>query len=85
MVTSQPIKKTPTVSLFATVKCPINSGAGVNVIDMHTFNHMENIHISPTTKKIYGYISTEPLPVIGTFEANIKSEVISKAKVTQLC
>lgn len=84
-MTSRPIKKTATVSLFTTVKCLINSGAGVNVIDMHTFNQMENIYISPTTKKIYGYIPNEPLPVIGTFEANIKSEVISKAKVTQLC
>ena len=68
-----------------TVKCLIDSGAGVNVIDTYTFNQMENIHISPTLKKIYGYRSSEPLPVVGTFEANIKSGVTNKFKVAQFC
>ena len=58
---------------------------GVNVIDTYTFNQMENIHISPTLKKIYGYRSSEPLPVVGTFEANIKSGVTNKFKVAQFC
>ena len=68
-----------------TVKCLIDSGAGVNVIDTYTFNQMENVHISPTSKKIYGYRSTEPLPVVGTFEASIKSGVTNKFKITQFC
>ena len=61
-----------------TVNCLIDSGAGVNVIDTYTFNQMENIHILPTLKKIHGYRSSEPLPVVGTFEANIKSGVTNK-------
>lgn len=64
------------------MKCLIDSGAGVNVIDTHTFNQMEKIHISSTSRKFYVYISTKPLPVVGTFEANIKSKVTSKFKVT---
>ena len=43
----------------------------MDVIDTYTLNPMENIHIS-TSKKMYGNRSTKPLPVIGTFEANIK-------------
>ena len=61
------------------VKCLIDSGAGVNVIDTCSFNQLEDIHITPTSKKIYGYRSSEPLPaVIGTFEAEIMSGVTSK-------
>ena len=68
-----------------TLKCLIGSGAGVNVVDTYTFNQMENIHISPTLKKIYGYRSFDPLPVVGTFEANIKSGVTNQFKVAQFC
>ena len=49
-----------------TVKCLIVSGAGVNVIDACSFNQLENVPISPTSKRIYGYRPTEPLPVIGS-------------------
>ena len=68
-----------------TVKCLIDSEAGVNVVDTYTFNQMENVHISPTSKKIYGCRSTEPLPVVGSFEANIKPWVTNKFKITQFC
>ena len=68
-----------------TVKCLIDSEAGVNVVDTYTFNQMENVHISPTSKKIYGCRSTEPLPVVGSFEANIKPGVTNKFKITQFC
>jgi len=67
------------------VKCLIDSGAGVNVINTCSFNQLENIHITPTSKRIYGYRSSEPLPVIGKFEAEIMSGVTSKSTVTQFC
>ena len=67
------------------VKCLIDSGAGVNVIDTCSFNQLESIPITPTSKRIYGYRSSEPLPVIGKFEAEIKSGVTSKSTVTQFC
>ena len=65
--------------------CLIDSGAGVNVIDTCSFNQLKNIHIQPTSKRIYGYRSTKPLPVVGKFEAEIKSRVTSKSTVTQFC
>ena len=68
-----------------TVKCLIDSGAVVNVIDTCSFNQLEDISISPTSKRIYGYRSTEPLPVVGKFEAEVKSSVTGKSKVTQFC
>ena len=68
-----------------TVKCLIESGAGVNVIDSRSFNQLENVHLLPTSKKSYGYRSTEPLPVVGNFEAEVKSSVTGKSKVTQFC
>ena len=37
-----------------TVKCLIDSGAGVNVIDTCSFNQLKNIDITPTSKRIYG-------------------------------
>jgi len=44
---------------------------------------LENMHIQPTSKRIYGYRSTKPLPLVGKFEAEIKSRVTSKLTVTQ--
>ena len=43
------------------------------------------MHIQPTSKRIYGYRSTKPLPVVGKFEAEIKPRVTSKSTVTQFC
>ena len=68
-----------------TVTCLIDSGAGVNVIDTSSFNQLKNMHIQPTSKKIYGYRSSKPLPVVGKFEAEVKSSVTSKSTVTQFC
>ena len=68
-----------------TVTCLIDSGAGVNVIDTSSFNQLKNMHIQPTSKRIYGYRSTKPLPVVGKFEAEIKSSVTSKSTVMQFC
>ena len=58
-----------------TVKFLIDSGAGMNVIGSCSFNQLENVHLLPTSKKIYGYRSTEPLPVVGKFEAEVKSSM----------
>ena len=68
-----------------TVTCLIDSGTGVNVIDTCFFNRLKNMHIQPTSKRIYGYRSAKPLPVVGKFEAEIKSSVTSKSTVTQFC
>jgi len=62
-----------------------DSGAGVNAIDTCSFNQLENIHITSTSKRTYDYRSSEPLPVIGEFEAEIISGVTSKSTVTQFC
>ena len=68
-----------------TVTCLIDSGAGVNVIDTCSFNQLKNMHIQPTSRRIYGYRSTEPLLVVGNFEAEIESRVTSKSTVMQFC
>ena len=44
----------------------------MNSIDSCSFNQLENVHLLPTSKKIYGYRSTEPLPVVGKMEAEVK-------------
>ena len=67
------------------VKCLIDSGAGVNVTDSCLFNPLENVCLLPTSKKSYGYRSTESLPVVGKFEADVKSKVTGKFKATQFC
>ena len=43
-----------------TAKCLIESGVKVNVTDTCFFNQLENNHITPTSRRIYGYRSTEP-------------------------
>lgn len=48
-------------------------------------NQLVNFHISPSSKKIYRYISTEPPPVVGNFEPKFKSVVTRKSKVTKFC
>ncbi|KAK3697503.1 hypothetical protein QZH41_002099 [Actinostola sp. cb2023] len=65
-----------------TVKCLIDSGAGVNVIDSHTYNKL-NIPLSPTSKKIYSYQAVKPLPVLGKFEANVISAVTNTSNIAQ--
>ncbi|KAK3740432.1 hypothetical protein QZH41_004600 [Actinostola sp. cb2023] len=65
-----------------TVKCLIDSGAGVNVIDSHTYNKL-NIPLSPTSKKIYSYQATKPLPVLGKFEADVISAVTNTSNIAQ--
>ncbi|KAK3751390.1 hypothetical protein QZH41_002583 [Actinostola sp. cb2023] len=66
-----------------TVKCLIDSGAGVNVIDSHTYNKL-NIPLSPTSKKIYSYQATkQPLPVLGKFEADVISAVTNTSNIAQ--
>ena len=64
-----------------TVTCLIDSGAGVNVIDTCSFNQLKNMHIQPTSKRIYGYRSTKPLRGL----TELKSRVTSKSTVTQFC
>jgi len=68
-----------------TVPCLIDSGPGVSVSDTSSFNQLKNMRIQPTSKRIYGYRSSKPLPVVGKFEAEIKSSVTSKSTVTQFC
>ena len=67
-----------------TMQCLIDSGAGVNVIDSCSFDQLENVHLLPTSKKSYGYRSTEPFPVVAKFEAEVKSSMTGKSKVTIL-
>ncbi|KAK3752457.1 hypothetical protein QZH41_007499 [Actinostola sp. cb2023] len=65
-----------------TVKCLIDSGAGVNVIDSHAYNKLI-IPLSPTSKKIYSYQAIKPLPVLGKFEANVISAVTNTSNIAQ--
>ena len=47
----------------------------VNVIDSCSFNQVENVHLLPTSKKMYGYRSTELLPVVvRNFEAEVERD-----------
>ena len=53
----------------------IDSGASVNVLDSATFNLLtdENIVLRNSTVKIYPYGSETPLPVKGSFSANVST------------
>ena len=68
-----------------TVKYLIDSGAEVNAMDSCSFNQPDNDHLLPTSKKIYGYRSIEPLSIVGMFEAKVKWSVTGKSKITQFC
>ena len=61
------------------VKFLLDSGAGVNIIDSHTYEKMESLKLNPTTKKIYAYKSSQPLPVKGTFQAKIESPLTGQS------
>ena len=57
----------------------------MNDFDACSFNQHENVSILPISKTIYGYRSTEPLPVICKFQAEVKSSMTGHSKVTQFC
>ena len=65
------------------VKCLIDSGAGVNVIDSKTYSEMSTIPLQSTSKKIYGYQATAPLPLKGKFESSITSKLTSRSKIAE--
>ena len=51
----------------------VDSGASVNVLDSITFNRLSNtgVVLRNSSVKIYTYGSKTPLPVKGTFSANV--------------
>ena len=51
----------------------VDSGASVNVLDSITFNRLSNtgVNLRNSSVKIYTYGSKTPLPVKGTFSANV--------------
>ena len=65
-----------------TMKCLIESGAGVNVIDSCSFNQLENVHLLPTSKKSCRYRSTEPLSRLLIVDLN-GATVFSKIDLNQ--
>lgn len=61
------------------VKCLIDSGAGVNVIDAKTYNQL-NVPLQSTSRKIYGYQATTPLPLLGKFSTGVRSKITNISK-----
>ena len=58
----------------------IDTGASVNLLDESTFRRMSNSGnqmLKPSQTKIYLYGSANPLPVLGTFIASIKSNTVT--------
>jgi len=58
----------------------IDSGASVNLLDEITFARIKshgNESLRPTQAKIYSYGSESPLPLLGTFNATVKSSYAS--------
>jgi len=58
----------------------IDSGASVNLLDEITFARIKshgNESLRPTQTKIYSYGSETPLPLLGTFNATVKSSYAS--------
>jgi len=58
----------------------IDSGASVNLLDEITFARIKshgNESLRPTQTKIYAYGSETPLPLLGTFNATVKSSYAS--------
>ena len=57
------------------VKCLVDTGASVNIIDSETFSDLSRsecgLKLEKTNVKIYAYGSKSALPVLGTFKADI--------------
>lgn len=67
------------------VKCLIDSGAGVNIIDLKTFNTMRSVKLLPITKKIFAYKSRQPIPVKGEFKSVVQSSLTGQSKEAHFC
>ena len=55
----------------------IDTGASINIIDENTFAHISKstpMSLKQTRTKLFAYVSTEQLPVIGQFEVMLETK-----------
>ena len=56
----------------------VDTGATTNILDAQAFNQIQKknptLHLQPSKHKIYAYMQSHPLPVLGKFEGLIESK-----------
>nr|XP_006822924.1 PREDICTED: uncharacterized protein K02A2.6-like [Saccoglossus kowalevskii] len=67
------------------VKCLIDSGAGINIIDEQTLQQIKGVQLLQSSKKIYAYNAVKPLPVIGEAEMTVQSLVTNQQLTENFC
>ena len=72
------VKTIPVIIERAHVKMIVDTGATTNILDYKAFNEIKkknpSLHLQPSTHKIYAYMQSQPLPVLGKFEGLIESK-----------
>ena len=72
------VKTIPVIIERAHVKMIVDTGATTNILDSKAFNEIKkknpSLHLQPSTHKIYAYMQSQPLPVLGKFEGLIESK-----------
>ena len=79
--------KTPVVSVKinnATVEMIVDTGASIDILDEKTYgkvNHLKDIKLQTTTKRLFAYGSEPQLEVIGKFEATIEFQKCCRTSI----
>ncbi|XP_028412196.1 uncharacterized protein LOC114535019 [Dendronephthya gigantea] len=72
------VKTIPVIIERAHIRMIVDTGATTNILVSKAFNEIKkknpSLHLHPSTHKIYAYMQSQPLPVLGKFEALIESK-----------
>ncbi|CAB4026619.1 Transposon Tf2-9 poly [Paramuricea clavata] len=72
------VKTIPVIIERTHVKMIVDTGATTNILDSKAYNDIKkknpSLHLKPSTHKIYAYMQSKPLPVLGKFEGLIESK-----------
>ena len=77
--TTQAVKTIPVIIEKAHIKMIVDTAeATTNILDAQAFNEIQKknptLHLQPSRHKIYAYMQSHPLPVLGKFEGLIESK-----------
>ena len=76
--TTQGVKTIPIIVEKAHVRMIVDTGAAINILDSKALTEIKvknpTLHLQPTKQKIYAYMQSQPLPVLGKFEGLVESK-----------
>ena len=76
--TASKVKTIPVVVEKTNIRMIVDTGATINILDTKAFNEIKkknpSLHLQHSTHKIYAYMQSQPLPVLGKFEGLIESK-----------